>query len=194
MKQAITASEIAQVYWTNIGRLHGLPRSIVSDRDPRFVSKFWQELWNLLGTKFRMSSAYHPQTDGQSEAMNRVIEMIFRCIMHESKEMDHWETILAIVEFVVNNSPAQSTGYTPFYLNYGYHPCTPIDVLRDTEETMVESVNQFTLRMQRAFLRAQFFLHRAEERQKVEADRRRREQAFHMGDQVLLSTENLHLK
>ena len=59
---------------------------------------------------------------------------------------------------------------------------------------MVENVNQFTLRMQRAFLRAQFFLHRAQERQKVQADRRRREQAFHMGDQVLVSTENLHLK
>ena len=173
MKQIITASKIAQVYWTNIGRLHGLPRSIVSDRDPIFVSKFWQGLWSLLGTKLRMSSAYHPQTDGQSEAMNRVVEMILRCIIHESKEMDHWETILAIVEFVINNSPAQSTRYTPFYLNYGYHACTPVDVLRDAEETMVENVNQFTLRMQRAFSQAQLFLHRAQERQKVQANRRR---------------------
>ena len=80
VKQTITASETAQVYWTNIGRLHGLPRSIVSDRDPRFVSKFWQGLWSLLGTKLRMSSAYHPQTDGQTEAMNRVVEMILRSI------------------------------------------------------------------------------------------------------------------
>ena len=124
MKQTITASETAQIYWTNIGRLHGLSHSIVSDRDPRFVSKFWQGLWSLLGTKLRMSSAYHLQTDGQSEAMNRVIEVILRCIMHESKEMEHWETILAIVEFVVNNSPTQSTKHTPFYLSYGYHPYT----------------------------------------------------------------------
>ena len=120
--------------------------------------------------------------------------MILRCIMHENKEMEHWETILAIVEFVVNNSPVQSTGYTPFYLNYGYHPCTPVDVIRDANETTVENVSQFTLRMQRAFSRAQFFLHRAQERQKIQADRRRREQAFHVGDQVLLSTENLHFK
>ena len=77
VKQTITASETTQIYWTNIGRLHGLPRSIVSDRDPRFVSKCWQGLWSLLGTKLRMSNAYHPQTDGQSEAMNRVVEMIF---------------------------------------------------------------------------------------------------------------------
>ena len=89
VKQTITASETTQVYWTNIGRLHGLPRSIVSDRDPRFVSKFWQGLWSRLGTKLRMPSAYHPQIDGQSEKMNRVVEMILRCIMHESKELDH---------------------------------------------------------------------------------------------------------
>ena len=126
VKQTITASETAQVYWTNIGRLHGVPRSIVSDRDPRFVSKFWQGLWSLLGTKLRMSSAYHPQTDGQTEAMNRVVEMILRSIMHESRDYATWETILSIVEFVVNNSPAQSTGYIPFFLNFGYHPCTPI--------------------------------------------------------------------
>ena len=131
VKQTITASEIAQVYWTNIGRRHGVPRSIVGDRDPKFVSECWQGLWSLLGTKLRMSSTYHPQTDGQSETMNRVVELILRCIMHESKEMDHWETILAIVEFVVNNSPVQSTRYSPFYFNYGYHPCTPVDILRD---------------------------------------------------------------
>ena len=86
----------------------------MSDRDPRFVSKFWQGLWSLLGTKLRMSSAYHPQTDGQSEAMNRVVEMILRCIMHESKELENWDTILAIAEFVINNPLAPSTGYTPF--------------------------------------------------------------------------------
>ena len=60
VKQTISASETAQVYWNNIGKLHGIIRSVVSDRDPRFVSRFWQELWRLLGTKLRMSSAYHP--------------------------------------------------------------------------------------------------------------------------------------
>ena len=103
-------------------------------------------------------------------------------------------TNLAIVEFVVNNSPTQSTGYTPFFLNFGYHPCTPIDILKEAEETTNETVNQFTLRMQRAFSRAQFFLHKSQERQKVQADRKRREQVFHVGDLVLLSTNNLKLK
>ena len=66
-----------------------MPRSIVSDRDPKFVSKFWQGIWSLLGTKLRMSSAYHPQMDEQSEVMKWVVEMILRCIMHESKEYEH---------------------------------------------------------------------------------------------------------
>ena len=177
-----------------MGRLHGLPRSIVSDRDPRFVSKFWQGLWELLGTKLRLSSAYHPQTDGQSEAMNRVVEMVLRCLLHEEKTYEDWEKNLSIVEFVINNSPAQSTGYTPFFLNFGYHPCTPVDILRDSEDSAVETVQQFSLQLQRVFSRAQFHLNRVQERQKVQADRRRREQRFHVGDQVLLSTNNLHLK
>ena len=76
VNQTITAAEIAFVFWNAIGKLHGIPRSMVSDRDPRFVSRFWQKLWRLLGTKLRMFSAHHPQTDGQTEAANRVVEMV----------------------------------------------------------------------------------------------------------------------
>ena len=64
---------------------------------------------------------------------------------------------MAIIEFIVNNSPAQSAGYTPFFLNYFYHPCTLVDVLRDSEETTIENINKFTLRIQREFSRAHFF-------------------------------------
>lgn len=64
VRQTITAADTARVFWDKVGKLHGIPRSIVSDRDPRFVSKFWQELWGILGSKLRMSSAHHPQTDG----------------------------------------------------------------------------------------------------------------------------------
>lgn len=69
-----TASTVANLFMKIMGKIHGMPRSLVSDRDPLFVSGFWQELFKLLGTKLRMSSVYHPQSDGQIEVLNRVIE------------------------------------------------------------------------------------------------------------------------
>ena len=131
--------------------------------------------------------SYHPQTDGQTEAMNRVVEMALHCILHESRNSSNWEAQLGIVEFVINNSPSQSTGYTPFFLNFGYHPATPLDILRDVDSSCVETVQVFTRRMQQAFSRATCttFIER-QQRQKVQADRRRREQTFHIGDQVFL--------
>ena len=194
VQQTITAAETALIYWQQIGKLHGIPRSIVSDRDPRFVSRFWQEIWRLLGTKLRMSSAHHPQTDGQTEAANRVVEMTLRCTLHSSGDSTQWARELPMIEFVINNSPSQSTGYTPFYLNYGYHPATPLDLIRDSKTTAVEGVNVFTQRLERISQRAGQMLQRAQERQKIQADRRRREQVFHVGEQVLLSTEHLQLK
>ena len=90
-----------------------------------------------------MSSAHHPQTDGQTEAANRVVEMTLRCTLHGSGESVNWARELPIIEFIINNSPSQSIGYTPFYLNYGYHPITPLDLIRDSRTTAVERVNVF---------------------------------------------------
>ena len=171
VNQTITAAETALVFWNAVGKLHGIPRSVVSDRDPRFVSRFWQELWRLLGTKLRMSSAHHPQTDGQTEAANRVVEMVLRCTLHGSSEPSQWARDLSLVEFVINSSPSQSTGYAPFYLNYGYYPATPLDLIQDAETTTVEGVNQFVQRLEKTFARASQMLQRAQERQKIQADR-----------------------
>ena len=194
VRQTITAAETARVYWEQIGRLHGIPRSIVSDRDPRFVSKFWQEFWKILGSKLRMSSAHHPQTDGQTEAANRVVEQVLRCTIHDSQEVTHWERYLPIVEFVMNSSSSPSTGYSPFYLNYGYEPATPLTLIRDADMTHLEGVNVFVKRMKKTFRVAMQKVHQAQIRQKTQADQRRREQVFTSGDQVLLSTEHLQLK
>ena len=142
VQQTITAAETARVYWDNVGKIHGIPRSIVSDRDPRFVSKFWQEFWKILGSKLRMSSAHHPQTDGQTEAANRVVEQVLRCTIHGSQEVTHWERYLPMVEFVLNSSASPSTGYTPFYLNYGFEPTTPLDLIQDADQTKIEGVKR----------------------------------------------------
>ena len=101
---------------------------------------------------------------------------------------------MSTVEFVINNSPTQATGYTPFYLTYGFHPCTPMDLIRDSDSTMIEGVNQFVERMKRNFSTAVKFLNRAQDRMKSQADQKRREQRFNSGDQVLLSTEHLNMK
>ena len=108
--------------------------------------------------------------------------MTLRCTLHSSGDSTQWARDLPLIEFIINNSPAQSTGYTPFYLNYGYHPATPLDLIRDSRTTAVEGVNVFTQRLERISQRAGQMLQRAQERQKIQADRRRREQVFHVGE------------
>ena len=141
-----------------------------------------------------MSSAHHPQTDGQTEAANRVVEQVLRCTIHASQEVTHWERYLPMVEFVINSSATPSTGYTPFFLNYGFEPTTPLDLIKDVDQTNIEGVNVFVNRMKKTFRMAMHSIHQAQQRQKRQADQRRREQRFHSGEQVLLSTEHLQLK
>jgi hypothetical protein len=99
-----------------------------------------------------------------------------------------------MVEFVINSSASPATGYTPFYLNYGFEPVTPMAMLRDTEMTAMEGVNVFAKRMEKTFQQAMQEVRQAQQRQKQQADQRRREQKFHSGDQVLLNTTHLQLK
>ena len=83
----ITAKETAKLYWNNVGRLHGIPSVLISDRDPRFTSKFWRELWRLLGTDLRMGSGFHPESSGQVEKFNQLLEQTLRCAVHQYGEV-----------------------------------------------------------------------------------------------------------
>jgi transposase InsO family protein len=116
------AEDLARIFAREIWRLHGLPRDIVSDRDSRFTSDVWQVFLATLGIKPRMSTAFHPQTDGQTERVNQTIEAYLRPFVN--KEMTNWVELLPMAEHAYNNSVTTATGLTPFYANYGMHPET----------------------------------------------------------------------
>ncbi|KAG3231333.1 hypothetical protein PI124_g23570 [Phytophthora idaei] len=101
---------------------HGMPLDIVSDRDPHFTARFWQEVFTLLGTQLSMSTAVHPQTDGQTERVNRVLGDLLKSYAHSFQQ---WSDCLPMAEFAINNSVHASTGHTPFYVNAMRHPRLP---------------------------------------------------------------------
>jgi transposase InsO family protein len=113
-----TASKIAQVFLANIFKLHGLPNSIVTDRDPTFTSTFWKELFKLQGTTLKFSSAYHPQTDGQTEIVNKMVEQYLRCFSGDKPK--GWVKWLPLAEWWYNTNIHASTKLSPFESVYGY--------------------------------------------------------------------------
>ncbi|PKI49539.1 hypothetical protein CRG98_030076 [Punica granatum] len=106
--------------------MHGIPMSIVSDRDPKFLSYFWKTLWAKLGTKLLFSTACHPQTDGQTEVVNRILFSLIRATVN--KNLKSWDTCLVLVEFSYNRSIHNTTRKTPFEVVYGFNPITPLDL------------------------------------------------------------------
>jgi hypothetical protein len=122
----ISAEMTAKVFVDVVFRLHGLPWEIVSDRDTRFTSRFWRTLFGILDTKLSMSTAAHPETDGQTERVNRVLEDVLRSY---ATSFGEWSEFLPLAEFALNNSTHVSTGHTPFYVNYGLHPRVPASLV-----------------------------------------------------------------
>ena len=102
VKTTFEASAIAQIFLKEIIRLHGVPRKIISDRDARFTSRFWKSLLQSMGTQLNFSTTYHPETDGQTERVNQVLEDMLR--MYVMDQQNQWEKYLPLVEFAYNNS------------------------------------------------------------------------------------------
>ena len=121
------AIHIANLFFKEIVRLHGMPSTIVSDRDAKFLSHFWRTLWNKLGTKLLFSTTCHPQTDGQTEVVNRTLSTMLRAILKQNLKM--WEECLPHVEFAYNRAEHSTTKVSPFQVVYGFNPRAPIDLL-----------------------------------------------------------------
>ena len=160
-KKTTTAGEAARLYWQHVVRIHGVPRAIHTDRGAQFVGRWWREIWSLLGTKLKYGTAYHPQSQGQVERMNAVISQTLRCLMSDVPDLTKWSEFLPNVEMVVNSLPNRSTGYTPFFLMYGYHPVLPVELLKGDETTQVETVSKFLHRTQEVWRSARAQMERA---------------------------------
>ncbi|POM79365.1 Pol protein [Phytophthora palmivora] len=135
VRDKVTGKQAAQLFLDSVFRYHGLPETIVSDRDPRFTGAFWDTLFQLLGTKLTMSTADHPQPDGQTERVNRVLEDTLRSICAEAPRS--WSGQLPMVEFALNNAVHASTGFTLFYLNGLRHPQVPLTLRGGTVASIV---------------------------------------------------------
>ena len=120
VKVTINAPGLVEVIIDVVVQHHGLPDSIISDRGAIFTSKFWSSLCYFLGIKRRLSTAFHPQTDGQTERQNSTMETYLRAFVNF--EQNDWARLLPMAEFAYNNAKNASTGHTPFKLNCGYHP------------------------------------------------------------------------
>jgi hypothetical protein len=172
----------AQLYIARILSLHGVPKTIVSDRGPRFASKFWSELHKSLGTKLLHSLAYHPQTSGQTKRVNQILEDMLRACVLEFPQK--WDDCLPLAEFSYNNSYQESIKMAPFEALYGRRCRTPLnwseprewwffrpDLVKETEEKVQ---------------RIRHHLKEAQARQKNYADKRRRPLVFQAKDYVYL--------
>jgi hypothetical protein len=130
------ATHVANLFFKEVVCLHGLLKSIVSDRDIKFVGHFWRTLWKNLGTNFSFSSNYHPQIDGQTEVLNKILGNLLRNLVIENHSQ--WDQILPQAEFAYNDLPNKSTGTSPFQMLYGMQP-RGVAKLRDLEQSGIRS-------------------------------------------------------
>ncbi|CAI7850789.1 unnamed protein product, partial [Closterium sp. NIES-54] len=186
-RTTITTERTAKLFISTVVRLHGLPSAIISDRDPKFTSKLWQETWAQYGARLHFSSSYHPQTDGQTEITNQTMEQLIRTNCHD---LTKWEDSLPMLEFAYNNAPSATTKQSPFYLYYGIDPVVPSST---TPDNPVPRSQQFVTELQAARDKAAEFIRKANTVAGRNADKNRRDVPFRVGQMVFLDTKNLRL-
>jgi hypothetical protein len=183
----VTSLGIARLFRDNVWKHHGLPEEIISDRGTQFVSTFMRELNRLLGIKTSASTAYHPQTDGQTERVNQEIEQYLRLFVNYRQ--DDWVDWLPLAEFAYNNRVQASTRMTPFMANYGHNPRMGTEPIRDST---VEGVNEFTSRMNQLQEECEAALKQAADDMSRFYDLHRQAMpSYRPGDKVWLDSHNI---
>lgn len=188
-KKTVTATELAEIFLREVVRLHGFQKNLVMDRDTRFTSQFFQDVCRMFGTKLNMSTAFHPQTDGQTERMNRILEDALR--HYVSPTQTDWDLYLTPLEFAVNNSVQESTKETPFTLNYGFDPSSPLNLDLQVKSG---SAQDMAKQLQQRLADAKLAIQKAQNRQRQQANKKRDFAMYNTGDLVLLNTKNFRFK
>lgn len=185
LKHPFTALSVAKSYMNNIYKLHGMPLSLISDRDRVFTSNLWKELFGLSGVTLRMSSAYHPQTDGQTERVNQCLETYLRCFVHACPTK--WINWLPLAEFWYNTCKHSALGRSPFEVLYGRPPRH--FGIQSAAACSVSDLNTWLKERETMQALVKQHLFRAQDRMKRQADKGRSEREFQVGDQVYLKLQ-----
>jgi RNase H-like domain found in reverse transcriptase/Reverse transcriptase (RNA-dependent DNA polymerase)/Integrase zinc binding domain/Integrase core domain/Chromo (CHRromatin Organisation MOdifier) domain len=183
------AMTLATLFLKHVFSKHGAPQDIISDRGRLFVSHFWSALCQLLGIKSNLSTAYHPETDGQTERVNQVLEQYLR--FYINYQQDNWRSLLPLAEFAYNNTPHSATQVTPFFANKGYHPKLEIGMSNVSSYAAQQYAEDLTSLHE--YLREQIQI-AIDQYSRATEDRRIPPPEFKEGSKVWLSTRNIKTK
>jgi len=188
--EGTTAEGLARLFRNNVWKLHRLPESVVSDRGSQFAAELTKELNKMSGIQTKLSMAFHPQTDGQTERMNQELEQYLRFfIEHRQKDWPEW---LAAAEFAINKKAHTVTKVSPFMANYRKEMRMGGNIRKKEK---VESAMEFVKRMKKVHEEVEAALRKTQEEMKRYADRGRKEtEKWKKGNRVLLSTKDLVFK
>lgn len=192
--KTINARRMAELFLTHVWRHEGFPDSIVSDRGPQFISSFWKEVCRILGIKIKLSTAFHPETDGQTEIMNQYIDQRLRPFVNHYQ--DNWSELIPMMDYAQRTLPHETIGMSPFELLKGYAPRTTwdwerkVDTATPREKLNVEQAQAFATRMHEAWKFAKANMKSAQEKKERDVNKHRRSVDFSDGDKVWVSTKN----
>ena len=190
LQENATAKDCAQAFLKEIWKLHGLPEDIVSDRDTKWTGEFWNNLCVMLGIKRNLSSAFHPQTDGQTERVNQNLETYLQTFINY--DQNDWNALLPLAEFAYNNSITQATKMTPFYTNYGFNPKT---LWPSNAEGKNLASKAYVHWMKSVHERASKTLEDTRASMSKYYDQKRQEHPnYQIGDKVMLNAKNIRTK
>ena len=196
-RDTATAQEVGRLYFDKVVKHYGMQKCIILDRDPKFTSRFWRALWKKLGTELKMSTAFRPQTDGQTERVNLVLQEYLR--NYVNVDQTDWADHISMAEFSYNNTKHSRTGFSLFMVVSGTEPLSPIDLalhgtlVKDGDEGEVVETKLFLEERKRILELAKETLRRAQKRYEKQVNKNRRQVSFKVGQKVWLNVKNFTL-